>query len=335
MATSKIARKISKSNLPSYSLSATIDDSLGSAKLAGKAGAGQIVGLYNQTDDYWRPRVIKGQRINPLVDYFKSDTKEVMIEGTTNPDPRYPTRKMTQDKWLASYSPTYKKMLDKLNLLEGRLKAAVAKKNKELRWDCEAEMESIEKQIRAARSMFHRSLQSLYWLYVVRPAQVNLLGHNTIEVIMPNAENDPDQKAIEGKKNASQINGLGVEQLKKDGVITAIATPPSAPVTNIPVPVVDAMTAKTVMGQLTKLFNSEKFNPPVVATGKKADTTVDKEYQAGFALTCIGDIKPADLHKSAELKGIISKLAVDVLNLLKIKTIEEAEKGMGALRNAN
>jgi len=335
MANRKTSKASNKSNAPKYLLSASIDDSLGSAKLAGKAGAGQIVGLFNQTDDYWKPKVIKGQRINPLVDYFKSDTKEVMIEGTTNPDPRYPTRRMTQDKWLATYSPHYKKQLEKLNSLEARLQLAKDKANSVLQWDTEQEMKDIEKQIKAARSMFHRSLQSLYWLYSVRPMFVNLLGHNTIEVKMPNAENDPEQKAIEGKKNASQINDLGVKQLKADGVITTIATPPVAPVTNIPVPQVDAMTAKTVMGQLTKLFNSEKFNPPVVATGKKADTTVDKEYQAGFALTCIGDIKPADLHKSAELKGIISKLAVDVLNLLKIKTIEEAEKGMGALRNAN
>jgi hypothetical protein len=335
MATRKTSAKVSKSNAPKYLLSKTIDDILDSKKTEGKAGAGLIVALFNQTDDQWKPRVIKGKRIEPLKNYFRADTKEIIDPATNKADPNFPTRKMVQDMWLAKYSDHYKSQLARSVVLQKKLEDARESENRGLIVDAEHALKRVIKPINAARSMFHRSATALYHLYKVLPISVTLNEHDAIIVAMSNPD-DEEQAKSDGAFNASDLTTLGNKSLIKDEVITTTAqTPPPAPGTITKPPAVNATTALTVMGELEKLFTSDKFNPPVAATGKNASVTVDKQSQAEFAMTCLGDIKVADVNKSAELRETISKLAVTVMGLLRVSTVEQAVKMQGSLNVAD
>jgi hypothetical protein len=313
----------------SYNLTSTIEDSMKGAATSGKAGAGQIVAVFASKYFAHKKHPQSGRPYYPVEDYFKApstdeydDTSKKVIKQS---------RKTIQDNFLALNSATYKKTLAEYLTLTAKLNDAQKEKNAYDVSDYTFRLVEPTTKILAARGMLHRTITALAYLYDIHAQSVQFGLNNAIKIdCIPNKDGSKNKST--GLNKASDIVSKGNKYLieKKWVAVRGTQAPPAATngndaVTQITPPAVDAKTATTVMASLTKLFTSDKFNPPVTASGKTADITVDKNKQAEFALTCIGDIKPQDL-RSNTLRSTIAQIAVDCAALLKIKMVSDAQK---------
>lgn len=302
-----------------YTLSQSIDDSLDAGGTFGKAGAGQIVAAYN--DGYFKPKKLpNGKPYLPIHDYFKAPS-----EDKKDDDGKVlaQSRKTIQDNYLSLKSAKYKKLIGEFNTLTKKLSEAKSANNAFNVSEYRRQLNPVSAKVLAARSLLHRTIISLSHLYdaKVMVKSVQFGEGNQIKVdCLPNK--DGSKSMHSGLFNASDLSKSGNKYLSDHQLVNSRGSNSPAPAngatTVIATPTVDVNNAKTVMAQIQKLFTNDKFNPPVEATGKKKDITVDKNDQAEMALVCIGDIKPQDMRHE-ELRTTISKIVVACSALLNIK----------------
>lgn len=314
-----------------YQLSSTIDDSMKGAATSGKAGAGQIVAVFNH--GYFKPKKLpNGKPYNPIQDYFTApDVDEKDDDGKII----RMSRKSIQDYYLSTNSAHYKKVLSGFNHLTAKYNE-VKGKNPYDESDYRFQLVEPTSQVLAARGMLHRTLSALAHLYNVDAKSVQFGLNNAIKVeCLP--LKDGVKHPASGPFRASDLAKFAQEYLvKKEWVTTRDSNKKkndknkNGEATTITPPAVDANTAKSVMVAMTKLFNSDKFKPKTSVAGtKRAEIEVDKHDQAEFAITCIGDIKPQDMRDD-ELRATMCKLFVDCGRILGMRTVSDAQKGINA-----
>jgi hypothetical protein len=200
-------------------------------------------------------------------------------------------------------------------------------------------LDPYKAQILAARSMLYRTITGLAHLYDPKTAaqSVQFGANNAIKIdCLPNKDGSKNKSTglfkasdIVSKGNAFLIDKKWVKVRGTNGSGANANAANKANGTVTAPPTVDVNTAKTVMGQLEKLFTSDKFKPKTVASEKRKDIEVDKYTQAMFAITCIGDIKPLDMREDT-LREVMCKLFIDCGRILGMRTVSDAQKGINA-----
>jgi hypothetical protein len=304
-------KTIPVSNQPEYTTDQCIHDILASTRDAEKAGAGLVVNLFANNEEW---------SLTALRSYFGAKQSQSVVDpktGKKRRDASIPTRSKIATAFL-SRNEEYKASVEALAAVKAEYKRI--KKVKPVDHIkaslLSTQIENDAKPINAAYQKVHRAFQATYYCRVAGYINVRLGPSNQLLVTDANGE----EKVF----SETDVRKAGTEDLTKEGLVTPRAARGKNGNGEVKaLSAVDATTAGPIVDALSEMLSNEEFKPPVTSNDTAVMTI---ESIAELALATMIKVTKEDIAKSVDLRSTISDIAVEINRLISTPVKKASKK---------